>query len=508
MRRGWTILAIAFTAACQQQAPPAPQLQEDTTIPPSGPTYAATAWPTLHRDGRNSDYAPIAVSPPMRVAWESLDGAALWVGPTIGPEGDLYVASGQGRGHSNLRALDSQGNLLWEAAPQQSLEDLDYGAVINAPVIDADGHLYQADVNQLWSFTSNGDVRWVANLRSHGASGMFVTPFFTREGYVAGITTDGKLLAFDRATGQRVWSVFELPAGPGPPALDPPPGFNRGGMMAEEFHQDMWNIVMGRVVVVGNTPSVHPVTGRIYITGGAASSGEGALYGIDTSEDGPKLAFATPLGAGSGTSPAIAVDGALVYAADGEGHMVAVDADTGAIVWRANGVQGAASPSIGPDGTVYSSSGTEIVALEGATGRLSWSRSYDDLASRLLPAPAFGELRGNVDSLLTLTNGPGYTILWACINLGVELPGAMPFALPQMVVVTAIDARDGRVLGTTPIRDTSSAFVIPGPGGRLYVSLAGVTTSSIYYELNDQLPEALRWNEPPKAGLVALEPAN
>jgi outer membrane protein assembly factor BamB len=212
------------------------------------------------------------------------------------------------------------------------------------------------------------------------------------------------------------------------------------------------------------------------------------------------------MGAGSGTSPAISSDGSLVYAADGEGHLLAVDAESGAVQWRADGVQGAASPSVGPDGTVYSFSGSEIVALEGATGEHGWSRSYDDLAERLLPAPAFGRLRANVDSLLSLTDGPGHPILWACINLGPELPGPRPFALPQLVVVAAIDARDGRVLGTTPIRDTSSAFVVPGPGGRLYVSLAGVTTSSIYYAGNDRLPEALRLTSAPKAGLVALAP--
>ena len=506
MRRRCILLVtvVAYMALACQQAPPAP----GKVIPASGPTYAATAWPTLHRDSRNSDYAPIRVVPPLRVAWETLDGAAIWVGPTIGPEGNLYVSTGQGEGHSNLRALDMEGNLIWEAPPQQSLEDLDHGAVINAPLIDVDGHVYQADSDQLWSFTALGEVRWVASLRAHGARGSFVTPVFTREGFVAGITTDGKLLAFDRETGRRVWRVLELPGQPGPPALEPPPGFNRGGMMADEFRQTMWDITMGREVVVGNTPAVHPVSGRIYITGGGRSPEEGALYAIDTSEAGPSLAFATAMGAGSGTSPAISPDGRLVYAADGGGHLLAVDAESGAVVWSADGVQSAASPSVGPDGTVYSFSGSKIIALEGTTGRIAWTRSYDDLAVQRLPAPASGRLRSNVDSLLTLTDGPEHPILWACINLGPELPGPTPFALPQLVVVAALDARDGRVLGTTPIRDTSSAFVVPGPGGRLFVSLAGVTTSSIYYGRSDQLPEPLRSTAAPKAGLVALEPAN
>lgn len=498
------LLPLWFVVACQRAPLPPPA---GPAIPASLPTYAESAWPTLHRDSRNSDYAPIPVTPPMRVAWESLDGAAIWVGPTIGPEGNLYISSGQGEGHSNLRALDADGNLIWEAAPQTSLADLDHGAVINAAIVDAAGNVYQADSDQLWSFSASGDVRWVASLRAHGALGQFVTPVFTREGYVAGITTDGKLLAFDRATGRRVWPVFELPAGPGPPALDPPEGFNRGGMLAEGFHQTMWNIVMGREVAVANTPAVHPVSGRIYITGAGASPEEGALYGIDTSEDAVRLAFATPIGAGSGTSPALSVDGRLVYAADGAGHLVAVDADSGAVIWRADGVQGAASPSVGPDGTVYSFSGPTIVARNGASGRIAWSRDYHDLAAARLPPAPFGRLRADIDSLLTLTEGPSHPILWACINLGVELPGPEPFALPLRIVVAAIDARNGDVLATTPIRDTSSAVIVPGPGGRLYVSLAGVTTSSIYYAQSERLPEALRPDAPPKAGLVALEPA-
>jgi hypothetical protein len=97
-------------------------------------------------------------------------------------------------------------------------------------------------------------------------------------------------------------------------------------------------------------------------------------------------------------------------------------------------------------------------------------------------------------------------MLWACINLSIELPGKVPFAVPQRIVLVAMDARDGSVLSTTEIRDSSSALIVPGPEGRLYLSLAGVTTSSIYYGVRDALPAALRRPGPPKAGLIALDP--
>ena len=509
-RAPFPALCVAgLLAACQGSPPsaPVPVTPPRPEIATTGATYATTSWPTLHRDSRNSDYAPIVADPEVRVAWETLDGAAIWVGPTLGPEGNVYVSSGQGEGYSNLRALDSDGNLLWEAAPQTSLADLDHGAVISAPIVDREGNVYQADSNQLWSFSPLGEVRWVADLTAHGAEGLFVTPIFTKEGHVAGITTDGILLAFDRATGHRVWSAFELPGAAGPPALAPPPGYNGGGMLAPDFRQEMWNIVMGREVVVGNTPAVHPETGRIYITGAGETAETGALHAIDTGSGGPVLAFTTPMGGGSGTSPALSPGSDLVYVADGEGHMLAVDAESGAVVWRADGVQGAASPSINPDGTVYSFSGSRIVALDGRTGEVAWSRSYDDLAEDQLAELAGGgaPLRGNIDGILTLTDGPEHTLLWACINLGVEYGTT---TIPRRIVLAALDARDGRTLSTTEIRDSSSALIVPAPGGRIYISLAGVTTSSLYFGVGDRLPESLRRPGPPKAGLVALDPVS
>jgi len=500
---GIALVAASLCWGCMRK--PDGDSSNTTSGTDTGQHYADSAWPTLHRDARNSDYRPITLGTRYRTAWQALDGIALWLGPTIDADGNLWVSSGQGHGTPNLRKLSPGGRILWSSPPQRSLDDLDHGAVINAPILDDAGNVYQADTNQLWSFTLAGQLRWVSDLRQHGAEGHFVTPFFTHAGEVAGITTDGRLLAFDRTTGELAQPPLDLPGVAGPAPLDPPPGLNGGGMLAPEFRQPMWNIIMGRNVEVANTPAIHPETGRIYITATGATPESGVLYGIDATANGFHISFTASMGGASGSSPAISADGRRVYAAGGDNTMVALDAATGHPVWVATGVQGAASPSIGPTGLVYSFSGSHIVALDGETGTVRWRQSYDPLADRTLPAIEGITRRGRIDSILTLTDGESSPLLWASINLGYELPG-MPFSIPKRVVISAIDALTGSVLATTPIRDSCSALIVPGSDGRLFISLAGVTTSSIYYGLNERLPPIARIDEAPVAGLVALEP--
>ena len=488
------------------------------------PHYAQTSWSTLHADSRNSDYAPVRVRPAQKVAWTALDGAALFVGPTIGPGGTVYVTSGRGEGTAHLHAFSPEGELLWESAPQRSLADLDYGAVINAPIVDDRGRIFAADMDQLWCFSPDGEVQWIADLRAEGVEGHFVTPVFSQEGFVGGVSTDGKVAFFDRENGGLVWPVFDLPGVGGPPSQPAPPGILGGGLLSTEFIQPMWDLIFGWRIEVANTPAVHPETGRIFITAGGATSSEGRLYGIDTSlEKGPEIAFSTAMGAGSGTSPAISPDGELVYAAGGDEVMVAVDAESGAEVWRADGVQAAASPAVGPDGQVYSFSGPEIVALDGATGEVVWRVGYDFLAAeRLTPVaeleglpshynPAAFGVVARIDSVLSVSRharfGPDPSgLVWASIDLGYELP-ASGFVVPQAVLLTAIDARDGSVVGTTPVRDTSAALIVPDAEGRIFLTLTG-TSSSMAYAVGSNFPESLRLPWVPLAGLVGLVPEN
>ncbi len=187
------------------------------------PSYAQTTWPAGHRDSGNTDYVPLVMSRRNRIEKHLLKGHPIFWPPLSGPEGNLYVTSGKGQGHSNLHAFNSEGELLWKAAPQRDLDDLDGYAIINAPVVARDGDVYVGDRNQLWAFRPNGEVKWVVELTPHGVDWGFMTVVISSQGYVGGISSEGKVLFFRPDRGELAMPVLDLPGGNGPPAEDTPP---------------------------------------------------------------------------------------------------------------------------------------------------------------------------------------------------------------------------------------------------------------------------------------------
>ena len=115
--------------------------------------YAPSHWVSVHGDSHNSDYVALSPTANVEPYWTALDGAAIFVGPIFDTAGRVYVPTGRGQGTSHLHAFSSDGQLLWQTPPMQSLDDVDYGAVISAPIIDSDNNVYANDLNQLWSFT-------------------------------------------------------------------------------------------------------------------------------------------------------------------------------------------------------------------------------------------------------------------------------------------------------------------------------------------------------------------
>lgn len=496
-------------------APGPPPFRQSKTDGNLSPQYFDSLWPSGHRDSANTDFVPIELGSSFSVAKHILHGHPIFWAPTIGKDGTAYVVTGAPPGHSHLFAITPDGEIAWSAKPQSSLEDLDSFAIMNAPTIDANGDLYVGDRDQLWAFEPGGRVKWVVDLKPHGVEWGFMTVVLTRQGYVGGVTTEGKVLFFQRHDGSLATPVLDLPGGPGPEPEDEPPESLWQDLMDPALIPFLFNLIQGWSLEVANTPAIHPETGRLYITAAGAAQGTGVLYGIDITDEALTIAFEAPMGGGSGTSPAVSHDGRAVYAVDELGRMVAIDAHTGRRLWESEpGGGGSASPSIGVDGTIYTPFQDRITAYA-QDGSPRWERSFNDTCRERLPDPGglwnylLSEPVAFVDSIVTVGMHHG----WINVVCGYHLPRFLSRSertrvpIPQQSLFVTFELANGRSAGEpVQLPETSEGFLTPLPNGNAIVTASGAISSIFYYMVNRILPERLKVSGPPKAGLLLLEP--
>lgn len=477
--------------------------------------YEAAPWVSVHRDSSNSDRAPFATVDRVKPLWSALDGAALINPGTINAQGVLFVTSARGRGFSHLHAISPEGRVLWEAPRQRDRDGLDALAGFNAPVLDRDGDVYVGDSNQLWAFHPDGTRKWVARLPE--GSGSFVYQVISKQGHVGGITTDGWVLFFDRTTGSPAVKPFRLPHGEAPATGPRLPGLWQGGLVDREAGKLFEKIAFGFGVQVANAPAVHPETGRIFITAAGPREGggySGRLYGLDIVDGEVKIGFSTPMVGGSGTSPAISPDGKYVYCAGEDGLILAIDADSGAVRWSAQG-EGLLSPSIAADGTILTGNifgDPTVLALNPRDGSQLWARDYSDYARTrlptLAPAPPMIESGKPVMRLMSVISLSS-NLVWAGFSLGYEFRPAgsqKPLLSPHKAVVCALSIATGELQHCADVRDTLEGIISIGAGGRLYASHTSIFSSTAYFGYRSTLPARFRAPGRPMGGLTALGP--
>jgi outer membrane protein assembly factor BamB len=438
------------------------------------------------------------------VSWTVLDGAAVLPAPVIGPEGNLYVTTGQGPGTSHLHAFNRRGELLWRSAPQATPDDLDSAAAISAPVVGRDGTVFVGDRNQFWAFRPNGTVKWVVPL-----PGPMASAIFTREGFVGGVTLNGKVVFYNPANGTPAVAAFDLPGGSGPAPRPVPPGLWKGGLMHQSLTDDAWQLFLGRKFEVTNTPASHPVTGRLFVPAAGMTPATGTLYGLDLKNGTVTIAFAASMGPGSGTSPAVSHDGTRVYAADGAGVLSAFDSKTGAVRWQVTQANATSSPTVGADETVYTG-GNQLTAISGKDGIIRWSKNYNAIAAAALPVlpanpPAFltGQPVARTNSVITATANRIVTVLALGYEYTEPVTGTTMLQ-PRAARLVTIAPLTGGILSSSQLRDTSEGIVSAGATGQLYVAHAGFLSSIFFFGLNQLLPPPLRMLEPPKGGFTGL----
>ncbi|HRE83766.1 MAG TPA: S8 family serine peptidase [Opitutaceae bacterium] len=134
------------------------------------------------------------------VAVEAVSGTVKWrypfgqeasyAAPSIGTNGTVYVAGGDGA----LHAVSPAGQRLWRAGVD--------GQIYSSPAIDRDGNLYVASLNgTAYSFTAAGVQRWRTVIGGFVSSSLAVA-----FGKVYLASYDKNLYALDASTGAKTWS--------------------------------------------------------------------------------------------------------------------------------------------------------------------------------------------------------------------------------------------------------------------------------------------------------------
>jgi len=474
--------------------------------PRQGRGYLQSSWSTVHTDSSNSDHVPLAMTANVSQRWHLLKGAGIWTPPVVAMDGTVYAVTGKGPGHSHLHAISPEGQILWQSAPQISEADLGSLAVISAPVLDEGGDIYIGDGDQFRAFHPGGKVKWVTDLGGLGVNGAFVTGMIVAD-YVGGVSLDGKVMLLHRDSGKLAMPVLDLPGADsplGPPIPDP----LWKNLVDPAIRDQVWEVLRGHRYEITNTPAVHPRTGRIYVIGAGKDESEGHFYGIDVVNDRLEIAFATKVPAGSGTSPGISPGGERLYAM-AKGHLFAIDAEAGVKLWTTDVNGQDASPSVGPDDTVYILGGERLVAVEGASGKIRWQRDYNDFVAQHLPKlwTRFGLLEqgepvGAIDSVASITPD----LMWTTVLGGYKMNlFGRKFQHAARTWLIALDPKDGSVIAGYPLPDTSEGGITVGPMGELYLDmLAAIASISHYAGYQWILPGEVQMAEP-VGGLIAFE---
>lgn len=488
----------------------------------NGPNFGRTTWSGAHRDARNSDYVPVPSPNAVRRTWTGIERGNFFMPPVIGANGNVYATSAGGPGESHLHAFTPGGRLLWKAAPMQSMGDLDSAAYFSAPVVDVDDHLYLADGNQLWSFTNEGAVRWVTDLPALGVNGYVFSAFFTHQGHVGLISSDGKVALFDRASGELAVPILDLPGVDGVPSSPMPPGLLVDDLIDPALLQDNWDAIWGFNMEVANTPSVSPETGRIFIVATGRQPDHTVLYGLDVQEEGIAIAFETQLGvSGSGTSPTVSFDGRTVYVVDGEGHLTGVSTADGSIAWQSSevSVMGVSSSTM-PDGKVFTFQFNELICWDGSNGDVLWRHDLNWIAEEEITGwpTVFGRPQADIVSGVTTTVDGVWFIIKAGIEI--EIPEDQQDMVQPPVAGLPVDTfkqpikhflvhydYDGNFVSKAPFVD-DGALVVMGLDGRMYATTLSVTTSIAHYGANPNMPFFMRNTPKPYGSLVAYDPVS
>ena len=372
------------------------------------------AFHAMHVGTTNSDEVWSVVAPLLEYEWTAEPESYVAEGPSFDNAENLYFSPVEPREDVSLIALDRlTGKRRWSIPGR--------GAGCGAPLIlndpDTPGRqtIFHSTYTTAMAIRPDGSMIWSAPTglalpqRRAGerdlthAWGMNYQP---QADAVFGVTMDGWVYAHDRRTGTPLLRApFRLPGAPAvissrPPAwisaladheTDAAFGRPAGGL---GLFTTVYDVIFGSGVNVANFYAIDPNSGSLYIAAtaldqqdGAADgvSHNGALYRIELNGEHPgtyelKIVDTFTFEGGTGSTPTLSADAALVVVSDDNGNVIVLDRRLKER-WRLNvGSQVAASIAVSADNAeMFAVTRYDIIKLidHGRSGSIAWRAKLD-----------------------------------------------------------------------------------------------------------------------------------
>ncbi len=465
------------------------------------------AFHTMHVGPNNTDNVWVAVAPRLELDWVSETSFYVPEGPTYDNAGNLYFSPLFPQENVSLVSLDAEtGERNWAIEgnandPGEGESNAGSGAILilNDPEDPGKQIVYHMTYTEAMALRPDGTEIWRVDTGlvlppvvpgERSTSHSFGFNYHPPSDSLVGLTLDGRLLAFDRLTGEQIPSKGQVP---GSPAVSEVPmlpqfvidasndltdavfGTTPSGL---SFFSLIVDVIFGGGSVVTNFFAIDPNTGLIVVAATAPDEVDGtmdglsefgAIYSFELADDGDgALAFrmlnSAEFMGGTGSTPSISEDGSRIYVSDNAGNVIAFDRVLEEL-WRYDvGDAVAASIAVSPDNAeLYAVTRNDVFKLTdlGDSARLDWAATLDGFAGDPRIEIEFNALTPTITANgVAVSVGGGYLIGDTTIMLKVG--------------VGLLDRDTGELRSFTEGREESIAVTSVGPRGGIYTASSPV----------------------------------
>ena len=465
------------------------------------------AFHTMHAGPNNTDNVWVAVAPRLELDWVSETSFYVPEGPTYDNAGSLYFSPLFPQENVSLVSLDAEtGERNWAIegnanGPGGGEGNAGSGAILilNDPEDTGKQIIYHMTYTEAMALRSDGTEIWRVDtglvlppvvLGERSTSHSFGFNYHPPTDSLVGLTLDGRLLAFDRRTGEQIRSRGQVPGSPAVSEIPMLPQFviDASNDLTDavfgttpsglSFFSLIVDVIFGGGSVVTNFFAIDPNTGLIVVAATAPDEADGtmdglsefgAIYSFQLAEDGDgALAFqmlnSAEFMGGTGSTPSISEDGSRIYVSDNAGNVIAFDRALEEL-WRYDvGDAVAASIAVSPDNAeLYAVTRNDVFKLTdlGDSARLEWAATLDGFAGDPRIEIEFNALTPTITANgVAVSVGGGYLIGDTTIMLKVG--------------VGLLDRDTGELRSFTEGREESIAVTSVGPRGGIYTASSPV----------------------------------